>query len=99
MYCRHHRLDYYLNRSVWEAATPLPVTADQLSACVADFELIASAAADVLPCPLPDDTVKPEPATDPVVPSALPSVPTVIDWLNVAARATCTELFDTVNTV
>ena len=57
------------------------------------------AAADVLPCPLPDDTVKPEPATDPVVPSALPIVPTVIDWLNVAARATCTELLDTVNTV
>ena len=59
---------------------------------------VPPAAADVLPWPLPDVSVSPDPATEPAVPSALPSDPTVIDWLNVAARDTCTELFDTVIT-
>ena len=56
-------------------------------------------APDALPRPVPDERVKPAPAANPDVPSALPISPTVIDSLNVAAFATVTDASATVITV
>lgn len=48
-YCSDSGLDYYKDKEKWRAAAPLPLNLHTLDKCIADFELVAMAVADLVP--------------------------------------------------